>query len=45
MELSTVKVVLEPYSDGKIFDRLRRLLLNWLRHQSLSDSRILAGGP
>jgi hypothetical protein len=45
MELSTAKVVRESCSDGKFFERLRRLLLIWIRRQSLSASRILAGGP
>jgi hypothetical protein len=45
MELSTTKVVWEPSSDGRISDRLHRLLLIWVRHQSLLASRILAGGP
>jgi hypothetical protein len=45
MELSTVKVVREPCSNVRIFDRLRRLLLILLHHQSLPAYRILAGGP
>jgi hypothetical protein len=45
IELSTAKDVREPYSDGRISDRLRWLLLIWLHHQSLSASRILVGGP
>jgi hypothetical protein len=45
MELSTMKVVREPYNNGRISDKLRGLLLIWLHHQSLPASRILAGGP
>jgi hypothetical protein len=45
MELSTAKVVREPCSDGKFFDRLHKLLLIWLHCQSLLASRILAEGP
>jgi hypothetical protein len=44
MELSTAKVVQESCSDGRISDKLHRLLLIWHHHQSLSASRILVGG-
>jgi hypothetical protein len=45
MELSTVKVMREPCSDGRISDKLHRLLLIWLCHQSLPTNRIHVGGP
>jgi hypothetical protein len=45
MELSTTKVVREPSSDGRIYDKLHRLLLIGLHHQSMLTSRILVEGP
>jgi hypothetical protein len=45
MELSTAKIVREPYNDENFFDRLHRLLLIWLCRQSLPASRIFAKRP